>query len=304
MTRTVGFENAVQAALYNHEMTGQMSDGQWENSGPHDHWRESSSAEGVVDKAKLGPQGFHPRKLYNFANGQLHDAVGDRMLIIGKLATKYPELAKSDKPMHDLEYTITHFIKGADAKLAPDALSIAEKLSTAKDDYFKKLYDKAANFLGAKTPEEMVKKVKEVLDADFEPRDVKIQLKRMTKIFAGKSVNESLIQELLALREEKLTEGACEQFHSFDGKLSVEDLKRKLSALRDNLRSEYGHDRYGGHLACKPAGLNIIAGEEPDSEKAREILGEKSDKSDPCAAIKTKSHSGKDIWLVGGWCPE
>lgn len=37
--RTITFQNKVQLALFKCELSGQISDGYWENSVPHNHWR-------------------------------------------------------------------------------------------------------------------------------------------------------------------------------------------------------------------------------------------------------------------------
>jgi hypothetical protein len=75
---TIGFRNIVQVTLWNKELCGQISDGFWENSRPYGHWQGITGA--TADLGKLGPQGFRPRRSYNFANKELLECVGDRML--------------------------------------------------------------------------------------------------------------------------------------------------------------------------------------------------------------------------------
>ena len=87
--RIINFENLVQAALYNEELRGQISDGLWENSRPNGHWKQMSAATAMV-ALPLGPIGFYAKKSYNFANKVLLDCVGDRMLDICKTATSNP----------------------------------------------------------------------------------------------------------------------------------------------------------------------------------------------------------------------
>jgi hypothetical protein len=79
------FDTPVQAALYNEELAGQVSDGMWENSRPYGHWRYMSSAEGVVMPGVApGPFGFRPKRKYNFNHSLLVEVVGDRMLQIAQ----------------------------------------------------------------------------------------------------------------------------------------------------------------------------------------------------------------------------
>jgi hypothetical protein len=79
----INFRNAVQAALYNLELAGQISDGCWENSRPWNHWRCMIDATGVAVPGPLGPT-FQPRRKYNFNNNLLVEVVGDRMLKIAR----------------------------------------------------------------------------------------------------------------------------------------------------------------------------------------------------------------------------
>ena len=86
---TIFFADALQAALFDNELTGQISDGCWENSKPHDHWIRPCKAEVAIDAQNprveiVGHEYF--KRSYNFANPMLIDVVGDRMKNIVMLA--------------------------------------------------------------------------------------------------------------------------------------------------------------------------------------------------------------------------
>lgn len=76
----LAFRNEAQAALFKNEISGQLSDGFWENSSPRDHYKSWNVAEVTVDPNNVG-RAFHVRKdNYNLANKDLLDIVGDRMI--------------------------------------------------------------------------------------------------------------------------------------------------------------------------------------------------------------------------------
>jgi hypothetical protein len=77
--------NIAQLLILKCEMLGQLSDGQWENASPIDHWQPWCSAEIKVNPDAVG-RNFWPRKAnYNFTNGELLEVVGGRMLFQVKL---------------------------------------------------------------------------------------------------------------------------------------------------------------------------------------------------------------------------
>jgi len=58
----IAFRNADQRVLWDCELTGQISDGQWENSLPQDHWEAWCAAATIVDPSNVGYEGFYPRR--------------------------------------------------------------------------------------------------------------------------------------------------------------------------------------------------------------------------------------------------
>lgn len=72
------FRNNNQKILYEQELSGQISDGKWENSRPFNHWNIMTSAKIEVG-SNVGTN-FRPRRKYNFADKSLLEAVAYRML--------------------------------------------------------------------------------------------------------------------------------------------------------------------------------------------------------------------------------
>lgn len=91
---TIGFSNKRQQILFECELKGQISDGYWENSRPHNHWIIPCRAETFItnDVSKLGPDWFIDRK-YNFAARDLLEIVGDRMIMYVKTYLVFPGLS-------------------------------------------------------------------------------------------------------------------------------------------------------------------------------------------------------------------
>lgn len=98
---TIYFRNFTQKMLWDFEISGQISDGYWENSSGASYifW---TSLETSVDslnprvEANIVPQRIN----YNLSNKELLDIVGDRMLAIGKMS----KITKDTKIINASEY--------------------------------------------------------------------------------------------------------------------------------------------------------------------------------------------------------
>ena len=80
MSNIITFRNFTQKCLWDNEISGQLSDGKWENSGVDEiFW---------TAKSKVGTPGVSfktwKRANFNFASSDLIDIVGDRMLLVAK----------------------------------------------------------------------------------------------------------------------------------------------------------------------------------------------------------------------------
>jgi hypothetical protein len=91
MSNTITFTSHIHQVLFANEISGQMSDGYWENAKPLDHWKLPCNADVVLgDVANVN---FYVSKRYNFAAKALLDVVSDRMITFAKMAIKFPELS-------------------------------------------------------------------------------------------------------------------------------------------------------------------------------------------------------------------
>ena len=84
-TGTIHLPSASARALWHSEITGQLSDGMWENSAPHDHWKFWARCVVAEGEPKLVCEGYNrPVKTgYNIAG--LLPIIGDRMLKAGQM---------------------------------------------------------------------------------------------------------------------------------------------------------------------------------------------------------------------------
>lgn len=88
MTNTLYVANEAQKVLFDSELSGQISDGHWENASPHDHWKPWADAEVVVAPDHQLGRTFYARKSnYNFLAADLLEVVADRMIEAVKEAT-------------------------------------------------------------------------------------------------------------------------------------------------------------------------------------------------------------------------
>jgi len=80
--RVLHLKNKIQLALWNWEIKGQISDGAWENSSPHDHWITWCRCKAVAD-GKL--ENTVPATKRNYSLYSLIPYVGERMVTICNL---------------------------------------------------------------------------------------------------------------------------------------------------------------------------------------------------------------------------
>ena len=74
-------QNERQKILFEDELSGQISDGFWENTPPHDHWIVPCNAEiSVATESEPFGINFEPDVEYDFSDCDLVDIVGDRMI--------------------------------------------------------------------------------------------------------------------------------------------------------------------------------------------------------------------------------
>lgn len=93
---TLRVRNIAQKVLFEEELSGQISDGQWENSSPREHWKPWCDATVVVDPNNVGRDFYARRESYNFTARDLLAVVQDRMLEYVRVATGNPGYSESD----------------------------------------------------------------------------------------------------------------------------------------------------------------------------------------------------------------
>lgn len=93
MTDQIIFATRQQQLLWDQELSGQVSDGYWENAMPQNHWERPCRATTFVDPSNVGLT-FRPVKGYRFNNDELVKWVGYRML--DYVREEFPDYTEAD----------------------------------------------------------------------------------------------------------------------------------------------------------------------------------------------------------------
>jgi len=112
VTKILRVRNLAQKVLWEQELSGQISDGRWENSSPHSHWEPWCDATIVVDPEHVGRNFYARRESYNFSSKELLDIVGDRMLRYVQVLTgdaSY-DMARMRADLNDLKKVIKEHV--------------------------------------------------------------------------------------------------------------------------------------------------------------------------------------------------
>lgn len=83
---TINFRNELQKILWECELSGQISDGMWENARPYNHYRPWGGAHAKIHPGNLGCDFWAEKRNYNFLAKDLLDVVGERMVWAMNLA--------------------------------------------------------------------------------------------------------------------------------------------------------------------------------------------------------------------------
>ncbi len=85
---TLRVRNLAQKVLWEEELSGQISDGAWENATPYDHWEYwHKNVQVVIDPEHVGRDFYVRRDSYGFNRKDLLDIIGDRMIEYVREAT-------------------------------------------------------------------------------------------------------------------------------------------------------------------------------------------------------------------------
>jgi hypothetical protein len=119
---TLTVKNLSQANLYTAEISGQLSDGAWENARPMDHWQVWSDIN-VQIGSPIGYSSIYPRRTkYALAN-QLLPYVGARMLVYGAAGLAKIEL---NDTTYDLTYALENFFEIFNSTTAQQLSAVAK----------------------------------------------------------------------------------------------------------------------------------------------------------------------------------
>jgi hypothetical protein len=173
MGHTINFRTLSQVILFECEIKGQLSDGYWENSRPHDHWKVPCSATArVATNPELIGASFYPTRKYNFAARELLEAVGDRMAYFVKFYIAFPEVSFGKH--WDIDFSDCKDSGEVDAQ-------ILRWLAAPTDNYYHQKAIKAMKILGVSTLKELVLKMAKVFAVPYSSKDLRQDLKEMSK---------------------------------------------------------------------------------------------------------------------------
>lgn len=149
---TMTFTSSTAVALWNNEVSGQISDGMWENSTPHDHWQfwcRLNVVVGVEDKIDVADEAKYSCRKNAYALTRLHQEKFDdgtyvlrtRMLACGRMARAGADPTDRN-PLHASEYmpaTLEEF-RAAKAEGKWEHDFIAKYMDSVSDELAVKYY--------------------------------------------------------------------------------------------------------------------------------------------------------------------
>jgi len=173
--KVIYFKNKAQAILYTTEMTGQISDGHWENATPSNHYKDMTAAEIRIDPTRPGTKNFVPKRYYGFSSTNLLEAVGDRMLAKVKMSMAFPQISSND---------LDDFGDDFESKTSIQSLiNYAEK----GEKYWVERLDKVKKSLGVSTNEELIAAQEKLDTVKYSMEDMKRDLRDMSGIVQKRS---------------------------------------------------------------------------------------------------------------------
>lgn len=119
MSGTIAFRTFEQLVLWKNEITGQLSDGHWENARPYNHWVSWCNATAIVDTSNVGRDFWAQKDSYGLTSSDLLSVIGDRMCYYLALARVCPEGVQRlldsgiGLPDSDSEWVIAEHIEGS-----------------------------------------------------------------------------------------------------------------------------------------------------------------------------------------------
>jgi len=170
MQKTIRFQTESQVIIFKCELLGQISDGYWENSTPHDHYKSFSDIDVKTD-VQVGKNFFTKRK-YNFANKMLIDVVGDRMIAYVQFFQAFPNINMDDHHSYPMS-TELHAVN----KWAYDIFNPSQ-------EHYKKRSERVlANFPNVKTHQELSTQIMQAVNKfKYDKKSLRKDLLQMSKV--------------------------------------------------------------------------------------------------------------------------
>lgn len=144
---TMYLTSKTAVALWNNELTGQISDGMWENTKPDDHYEFWCDTEAVYHPTNVEVVTETPWRIRksNYSFSKLIEYVGDRMLNLGRLTKVTGEIYAHLRESEYLPETEEAFLKLRQSEKYPGeyvkkiGLNVAHKYYTESTYSLKEL---------------------------------------------------------------------------------------------------------------------------------------------------------------------
>jgi hypothetical protein len=208
--------NPEQVTLWNAEMAGQVSDGNWENARPQNHYMDITDADASYDSDpnKQGTFGFRPKRTYNFADSTLLSIVGERALFAVKTKKAFPDLNYENH--WDWEELLDP--KSKERILDPEK---------ERDEYWKTKFARIQKEFGITDEASYNAVIEKINSVPYTMQDMKKDLKQMSNII-------KVSRAIGARYESKVNE----DMNTENSDISVEDAKNIVTDFLD--RTEAG----------------------------------------------------------------
>ncbi len=167
----ITFKTRDQAVIFAFEMLGQISDGYWENSSPHNHYQRFDGVE-VKTGEDVGTQQLHLSRHYNFNNKELKDIVGDRM----KDQVKTARFLGDKLNAKDLDLVSSYLME-----------SWESVKRNQNDKYWKEKLDDLYHILSVNSIEALEKIREDIKAVDYSDKDLSRDLKEIGYVVNGKA---------------------------------------------------------------------------------------------------------------------
>lgn len=129
---TIYLPTKTAKAIWDKEITGQLSDGMWENSTPQNHWRFWTSLESAFGSPGRVEANEEYSKGYNLSS--LIPYVGDRMISVAKMALVDESL------LDDADYMPSTFEEFKKKQSGSQYVYVREHLGKVSDEVAEKFY--------------------------------------------------------------------------------------------------------------------------------------------------------------------